>query len=204
MVCLVGLNHVLLCASDDRCDGEEERSEEKTFTFVGDRGLEGSSVLGEPKDHGHRNGSEQDEVEDVEDSADSDETGEGVWLDGDESTETSSSHSQGVVGPSVVLDSFSKGKIRLVGVLPSRNFGVLVPARVPVVMLVLLLFEIDVVHLRVWYRISERVLLPWLLCFVVDRISIGINWTRKVATVRRVQRSWSLNPCVRPSSLVRL
>ena len=143
---IVCLDYVLLCAGDDGCDGQEEGSKEETFTLVGDRGFEGSSVLGESKDHGHRDGSEQHEVEDVEDSADGDESGEGVWLDGDESAEASSSHSQGVVGPSVVLDPLSEREIRLVGVLLARNLGVLVPTRVPIVVLVLLLLEINVVH----------------------------------------------------------
>ena len=128
MIHFVSFYDVFLSTGNDRSDGKKEWSEEEAFTFVGDRGFEGSSILGKTKNHGHCYSSKQHEVEDVENGTDSDKTREGMGLDSDERTKTTRGHGQGVVCPCVVPDSLSKGKIWLIRVLPARNLSVLVPS----------------------------------------------------------------------------
>ena len=189
VILLIRFYDIFLRSGNDCSDRQEEGSEEESFTFVFDRFLEGSSVLGEAEDHCHCDGSEQHEVENVENGADGDETGERMGLDGDKRAETTSSHRQGVVRPCVVLEPLSESEVWLVGILPARDLGVLVPFRVAIGMLVLL--EIDIVHLgwRLRRLVPERVLWLWLPLLRVDAVSISINRTGKVASsIRCVHR----------------
>ena len=128
MIHFVSFYNVFLSTGDDCSDGQEEWSKEEAFTFVGDGGLKGSSILGETKNHGHCYSSKQHEVEDVENGADGNESGEGMGLDSDKRTETTRGHRQRVVRPCVVSDSFSESKIWLIRVLPAGDLSVLVPS----------------------------------------------------------------------------
>lgn len=200
---LIGFYDILLCAGDDGSNGQEEWTEEETLTLVRDRCFEGARVLGESENQGHGDGGEEHEVENVENGADGDETRELVWLDSDEGTKTTSSHSQGVVCPGVVLDTLAICEVWLVGVLPAWNLGLVVPSRVAIVMLAVLL-EVDVLHggrcvVVVW--VCERVVwFSWSL-FSIDGIAVGVDGSREVSLLRRVQWRGCLHPCVCASSL---
>ena len=80
MIHLVRLNNVLLRSSNDGGDRQEERTQEETLAFMGYRCFESPRVFDKPEEHGEGDDCEEKEIEDIENSADSDETGKRMWL----------------------------------------------------------------------------------------------------------------------------
>jgi hypothetical protein len=201
MVHTVRFDDIFLCTSDDCCDGQEEGTEEETFTLMGNGRFEGAGVLSEAEDQGHGNTSEQEKVEDVEDGTNGLETREGMRLDGNKRSKTTSSHGKSVVGPGVVLQSLTKGEVRLVGILASGYLGVLVPFPMSTV---LELLEIDCIHVRRgWSWVLEWVFCLSLWLFYINRVPIGVHRGRDVGIVGCIKGCGCLDPCVGATCLTR-
>ena len=167
--------------------------------------FEGARVLGEAENHGHGDTGEQEEVEDVEDGTNGLDTGEGMRLDGDKRTKTTSSHGKSVVGPCVVRQPLAGSEVGLVRVFLSRNLGVLIPFSVTMSIAVLKLLKVNSIHLRRGFRswIPKGVFCRSVQLFYVNRVAISVHLGGKVCIVGCIKGCGRLDPCVRATCLAR-
>lgn len=81
VVCLVGFHHILLSASDDGRNREEEGPQKERLSLVGYGLLECAWKLGKAKGHAGTETGKEDEIDNVEDGPDGDQTRKSMWLD---------------------------------------------------------------------------------------------------------------------------
>jgi hypothetical protein len=208
VVGFVCLDDVFLRSCDDGSDREEKRTKEQSLAFVRDGCLERTRELCESENHCSCNTNEEDQVEDVEDSANGDEAWESMRLDGDECTQSACGHGQSVPRPGEVTETLGERQVWLVGVLLMWNLGVVIPATVTMSIVMLLFLEVDsAVDRSRWrrpWRVVEWVLPRPVWGFGVDRVTIDINWPCVVYFSCWVRLGRGLHPGVGSCCLGRL